>query len=191
MSEELAQPEAAAPRLGEEDIRRIIEGTVAALAEKITPAASAADESAREEARAALERQVEDLRRSAEEYRSRAEAAERAAAVREELRKRGVTNVELAYRAIREDLTRGENGEIRAKTAGGEVALADYLGQFLQSNPELMPARRLGGAGSTGGAEGERAGLDMDSIRPGMDPAEMERARREVARVISQSLRRE
>jgi hypothetical protein len=191
VSEELEQPDIAPARLGEEDIRRIIDGTVAALAEKITSAAPVADASEKEEARAALEQQLEELRRSAEEYRTRAEAAEKAATVREELRKRGVTNVELAYRAIREDLTRGESGDIRAKTAGGEVALAEYLGQFLQSNPELMPARRLGGAGSSGGAEGESAGLDMDSIRPGMDPAEMERARREVARVISQSLRRD
>jgi hypothetical protein len=77
------------------------------------------------------------------------------------------------------------------RTAGGEVALAEFLAKFVEANPELLPARRLGGSGSVGGGRVEEgSGLDVDSIRPGMDPAEMERARREVARVISRSLQR-
>ena len=79
----------------------------------------------------------------------------------------------------------------QARTAGGEVGLGEYLAKFVEANPELLPARRLGGSGSVGAGRGEEGSvMDVDSIRPGMDPAEMERARREVARVISRSLQR-
>jgi hypothetical protein len=168
-------------RLSEDDLRRIVEGTVAAMGGQKQEA----------EAKATLERQVEELRARAEEYRSKAEAAERASLVREELRRLGVTNVELGFRAVRDDVVRRDDGALVGRIGNGEVALGEYLAKFVEANPELLPARRLGGSGSlAGGRAAEGGGLDMDSIRPGMDPAEMERARREVARVIGRSLDR-
>jgi len=168
-------------KLSDDDLKRIIEGTVAAVGAKAQDG----------EERAALERQLGELRQAAESYKAKAESAERAAAVREELRKLGVTNVELGYRAVREDVVRREDGALVGRTAGGEVALADFLSRFVEANPELLPARRLGGSGSVGSTRSEEGShLDVDSIRPGMDPADLERARREVARVISRSLQR-
>jgi hypothetical protein len=167
-------------KLSDEDLKRIVEGTLAALGGRKEET----------EARASLEQQLQQLKQTAEEYKLRAEAAERGAAVREELRKLGVTNVELAYRAVKEEVVRGGDGRLKGRAGEGEVELGEYLSKFVEANPELLPARKLGGAGSVGRRAEESLGMDMDSIRPGMDPAEMERARREVARVISRSLPR-
>ena len=62
-----------------------------------------------------------------------------------ELRKLGVTNVELGYRAVREDVVRREDGALVGRTAGGEVGLADFLSRFVEANPELLPALAVGG----------------------------------------------
>jgi hypothetical protein len=182
-----SQTESLQAKLGDEDVKRIIEGTVAALAERLP-----ARDPEPMEGKPSLEKQLEEVKRAAEEYRQRAESAERSATVRDELRRLGVTNVELAFRAVREDVFRDESGELKARAEQGEVGLRQYLERFVEANPELLPSRRLGGAGSSGSADSaeDRPGMDLNSIRPGMDPAEMERARREVARVISQSLQR-
>jgi hypothetical protein len=168
-------------KLSDEDLRRIIEGTVAAVGARAQG----------HEEKATLEKQLAELRVAAEGYRAKADAAERDSVVREELRRLGVTNVELGFRAVREDVVRRDDGSVVGRTAGGEVGLVEYLAKFVEANPELLPARRLGGSGSVGAGRGEEGSvMDVDSIRPGMDPAEMERARREVARVISRSLQR-
>jgi hypothetical protein len=168
-------------KLSDEDLKRIIEGTVAAVGLRTQG----------QDEKAALERQLVELKAAAEGYRAKADAAERGSVVREELRRLGVTNVELGFRAVREDVVRRDDGSLVGRTAGGEIGLGEYLAKFVEANPELLPARRLGGSGSVGAGRVEEGSvMDVDSIRPGMDPGEMERARREVARVISRSLQR-
>jgi hypothetical protein len=69
--------------------------------------------------------------------------------------------------------------------------MRDYVMQFVNENPELLPARLTGGSGASGGqrnTQGEMR-VDLDRIRPGMDPEELERVRKEIARVASQTLR--
>ena len=57
-------------------------------------------------------------------------------------------------------------------------------------NPELLPARLAGGSGASGAQKvPPGGGVDLDKIRPGMSPEEMERVRQEIARVASQALR--
>ncbi len=73
---------------------------------------------------------------------------------------------------------------------GGEE-LRDYLTTFVNENPELLPARLTGGSGASSSSRvpGGSEGIDLASIRPGMSAEEMDRVRREVARVASQTLK--
>ena len=91
-------------------------------------------------------RRRETLELRVNEMSTAAAAAERASAIRAELQRLGVTKVELAYKAVREDLgTRG----------GGE--LVDYLTRFVAENPELLPARLAGGSGASPGSKSAAA----------------------------------
>ena len=123
--------------------------------------------------REGLESRVNELTTAAQE-------AERVSAIRGELQKLGVAKVELAFRAVKEDL----------KQASGEQ-VKDYLAKFVAENPELMPARISGGSGAMAGKRESVAGggIDLDKIRPGMSAEEMDRVRQEIARVASQTLR--
>ncbi|MGH9660805.1 MAG: hypothetical protein ACRD96_19815 [Bryobacteraceae bacterium] len=137
-----------------------------------------------------LERRIDEL--VAENQKSRAAAAEteRQAEIRAELQKLGVTKVDLAFRVVRDDVVRREDGRLVAKGEHGEVGLREYLAGFLSANPEFLPARIVGGSGVTSAAKGKmRGGVELEQIRPGMSREEMERAREEILRVASQTLR--
>jgi hypothetical protein len=69
--------------------------------------------------------------------------------------------------------------------------MKDYLSQFVNDNPELLPARIAGGSGmgSVQKTAPSGGGIDLDKIRPGMNPEELERVRQEISRFASQSLR--
>ncbi|HTR35955.1 MAG TPA: hypothetical protein VMH80_08650 [Bryobacteraceae bacterium] len=138
-----------------------------------------------------LERRVNDLVKENERSRHVAEEADRNSAIRGELQRLGVAKVDLAYRAVKDDIQRDEDGRLIARGASGEVPLRDYLTQFVQDNPELLPARMTGGSGMGSGpkAASHTGGLDLDKIRPGMSPEELEKVRQEVSRVASQALR--
>jgi hypothetical protein len=150
------------------------------------------EEAGRErERQAQSEDRVRDLEGRLREVEARAEAAEKREMIRETLRKSGVQNVELAYRAIRDDVAKNAEGKWVARDGNGELAVTEYVRQFLEANPELLPARIAGGSGSSGMRTGEGGGgFDLNSIRPGMDPAELSRVRSEVARLISLSSQR-
>jgi len=138
-----------------------------------------------------LERRVNELAAENERSRAAAERAERDAVLRAELQRLGVNKVDLAFRAVKEDIRRGEDGRIVARRDGGEVGLREYLSQFVNENPELLPARIAGGSGMESiprpaiGA----GGVDLDRIHPGMAPEELQRARQEIARLASQTLK--
>src|SRR5579871_722542 len=70
------------------------------------------------------------------ELMARAEEAERSAAVRAELQRQGVAKLDLAYRAIRDEIHRGEDGALVARGGGG---VREYVEQFVKENPELLP----------------------------------------------------
>jgi phage tail sheath gpL-like len=100
--------------------------------------------------------------------------------------------VDLAFRAVRDDITRDEHGRLVARDGSGQTEMKDYLAKFVQENPELLPARSSGGSGATLTARGQGTagtGIDLDRIKPGMDPEEMDRVRREIMRVASQTTR--
>ena len=144
---------------------------------------SQADEQQR---RDSLQRQLDELTNERNVLKSRTDDAERNLAVRGELQRLGVRNVELAYRAVKDEIRRGEDGHF--KGAGGEE-LAAFLSKFTRENPELLPARVAGGSGASAPEKVATGTLDLDKLRPGMNPEELERMRQEIARVASQTMR--
>jgi hypothetical protein len=139
-----------------------------------------------------LERRLNELVEENRRSRQQAEEAERNASIRAELQRLGVAKVDLAFKAVREDVLRSEDGRLVAKGAQGEVSLRDYLSQFLNENPEFLPARISGGSGVTTGQKAPGAHspvADLDRIRPGMSAEEAERVRQEIVRIASQTLK--
>jgi hypothetical protein len=129
-----------------------------------------------------LERRVDELIEENRKSRQMAQEAQMAAAIREELQRAGVAKVDLAFRAIREDFTRTEDGRV----VSGDVSLRDYVARFVNENPELLPARISGGSGLR---PADRAGgdaVELERIRPGMSKEEMEAVRREIVRLSRQ-----
>jgi hypothetical protein len=125
-----------------------------------------------------LELRVNEL--SAENARSRAvaEEAERGSMVRNELQRLGVAKIDLAYKAVKDDV----------KSLGGDE-MKEFLARFAGENPELLPARLAGGSGASPGQRSSTGGVDIDKIRPGMSTEDLDRVRQEIARVASQTLR--
>ena len=138
-----------------------------------------------------LERRVNDLVEENKRSRQVAEEAERSAAIRAELQRLGVGKVDLAFKAVKDDIGRAEDGRLVGKTENGDLALKDYLAGFVSSNPEFLPARIAGGSGVPSTQKEVSVGsanVDLDKIRPGMDPEDLERARQEIARIASRAL---
>ncbi len=137
-----------------------------------------------------LERRVNELIAENERSRRVAEEAERSAAIRDELRRLGVAKVELGYRAVKDDIYRTEDGRLVARTEDGEMGLREYLAKFTQENPELLPARIPGGSGAASASDGlEEPPISLDAIKPGMDPEQLNRIRKQIAQAISRTLR--
>ena len=118
-----------------------------------------------------------------------AEEAQTSSAIRAELQRLGVAKVDLAFKAIRDDIVRTEDGRLIARGDSGEMGVKDYLSDFVNANPEFLPARISGGSGVAPGQKAPPAGptyVDLDRIKPGMSREEMERVRQEIVRVASQ-----
>jgi uncharacterized protein YhaN len=193
MEQEVKQPTVAAP-----DTTPDIRGLVREAIEEFTRKEAAKAEPAyrnelveERKRREQLERRVNELVQENARSRKQAEEAERSAAIRGELQRLGVTKVDLAFKAVKDDVQRTEDGRLVASSESGPLSLREYLTNFVSENPEFLPARNLGGSGVTGsgrGKTGSTAGVDLDKIKPGMNPEELERVRQEIARIASQSL---
>lgn len=169
--------------MGEEnDIRAVVQSV---MQEFLGSQGELAEERKRRES---LEQRVNELVAENQKARTEAEAAERSSAIKAELQKLGVAKVDLAYRAVKDDVYRGEDGRLMAQ---GGAEIREYLTQFVNENPELLPARMSGGSGASAGQRGvvSGGGIELDMIRPGMSAEERERVRQEIARVASQTLR--
>lgn len=139
-----------------------------------------------------LERRLNEVVEENKRSRQAAEQAERGSAIRAELQRLGVAKVDLAYRAVQDDIFRSEDGRLMARSDIGEIPAKEYIASFVGENPEFLPARISGGSGITAAHKAPREAadaVDLDGIRPGMTPEEMERVRKEILRVASQNLR--
>jgi hypothetical protein len=133
-------------------------------------------------------KRTESLERRVNELIAENQEAQRSASIRTELQRLGVAKVELAYKAVKDDIYRGEDGRFLAQ---GGAEMRDFLASFVNENPELLPARLTGGSGASAAQRGPAGaqGISLESIRPGMSAEEMDRARQEVARVASLTLK--
>lgn len=172
-------------------VRHAIEEFVRAEQEKAEPAykAELQDERKRREGlEARLNQLVEENRKS----RAIAEEADRNSQIRSELQRMGVAKLDLAFRAVKDDIMRTEDGQLRAKGPEGK-SLQEYLTGFVQDNPELLPARIAGGSGiqapTKNTAQDTPGSLEIDKIKPGMNKDDLDRVRREISRLAHQALR--
>lgn len=139
-----------------------------------------------------LERRVNELVAENKRSRQLAEETERHAAIRDELRRLGVSKIDLGFRAVRDDIVRTPDGQLMGRGSDGEMGFQEYLARFTQENPELLPARITGGSGAGSAQDGGVSGaIDLNSIKPGMDPEQLDRIRREIARVVSHTVHKD
>jgi hypothetical protein len=139
-----------------------------------------------------LERRLNELVAENQRSRQMAEEADRGATIRSELQRLGVSKVDIAFKAVKDDIFRAEDGRLLARGDAGEVGVKEYLSHFLNENPEFLPARIQGGSGITAGHKAPAPAVvvsDLDKIRPGMSPEEADRIRQDILRITSQSLR--
>ncbi|HEV3334573.1 MAG TPA: hypothetical protein VG096_26475 [Bryobacteraceae bacterium] len=139
-----------------------------------------------------LERRLNEVVEENKHNRKAAEEAERNSAIRAELQRLGVTKVDLAFKAVQDGIVRTDDGRLVARVEGGEVPVKEHLTSFVKENPEFLPARIAGGTGMTANSKAPTGGkdtVDLERIRPGMSPEEMQRVREEIVRVASQTLK--
>jgi hypothetical protein len=172
-------------------VRQAIEEFVHGEQRKAEPAYKAELQEERKR-RENLESRLNQLVEENRSARAAAEEADRSSQIRSELQRLGVAKVDLAFRAVKDDIVRGEDGRLQAR--GPEAkAMPDYLAGFVQENPEFLPARIAGGSGVQTGSrkpvQGGPASIEIEKIRPGMKQEDLDRVRQEIARLASQALR--
>lgn len=138
-----------------------------------------------------LEQRVNELIEENRRSRQIAEEMDRSAILRTELQRLGVTKIDLAFKAVKDDIYRTEDGRLMARGEHGEFSARDYLTQFVNDNPELLPARIAGGSGASPNQKPAASGaaFDLDKIKPGMSAEDLERVRQEIAKVAAQTAR--
>jgi hypothetical protein len=172
-------------------VRHAIEEFIRAEQDKAEPAykAELQDERKRREGlEARLNQLVEENRKA----RALAEEADRNSQIRSELQRLGVAKLDLAFRAVKDDIVRSEDGRLQGRGPEGK-SLPDYLAGFVQENPELLPARIAGGSGVQSSARntshGAPSGIEIDKIKPGMSKEDLDRVRQEISKLAGQALR--
>lgn len=177
------------------DIREIIRQTlhefVRAQQQRAEPAYKAELHEERKR-RESLEQRLNQLVEENHKARAAAEEAERTSQIRSELQRLGVAKIELAFRAVKDEIVRSEDGRLQSKGPDGKP-ISEYLAQFVQENPELLPARIAGGSGTIPGSrktpQTAEPPVSLDQIKPGMSKEDLERVRQEISRLATQALR--
>jgi hypothetical protein len=173
-------------------VQQVIEEFVKAEQSKAEPAykAELVEERKRREA---LESRLNVLVEENEKAKAMAEEADKSSQIRSELQRLGVAKLDLAFRAVKDEIGRAEDGRLIARDGQEQQTFQDYLRKFVDENPELLPARIAGGTGahstSRSAAPSSPATVTLDHIKPGMNKEELDRVRREIARVASQALK--
>ena len=170
-------------------VRQAIEEFVRAEKEKAEPAYKAELREERKR-REGLEARLNHLVEENQRARAIAEEADRTSQIRSELQRLGVAKVDLAFKAVKDEIVRTEEGRLVARGSDGKT-LQEYLHVFVQENPELLPARIAGGSGAQtpSRSSGSSAPVELDKIKPGMSKEDLDRVRQEISRLASQALR--
>jgi hypothetical protein len=171
-------------------VRQAVEEFVQAQQKKDEPAYKTElqeERRRREDLEGRLNQLVEENRKA----RAAAEEADRNSQIRSELQRLGVAKLDLAFRAVKDDIVRSADGKLRSRD-GEAKPLHEFLANFVQENPELLPARIAGGSGAQNSSRNTAANsstFDLDRIKPGMSKEDLERARQEISRLATQALR--
>lgn len=138
------------------------------------------------------ERQLAEATEENRRVREQGERAERYSSIRNELRALGVQKTDLAFRLVKDDIFRGEDGGLHGDIGGKRMSYQDYLSHFIADNPEFLPPRITGGSGAVGAERNEMTatGFDLNRIRPGMSKEELAQAWKEVARLAGEGFNR-
>jgi hypothetical protein len=172
-------------------VRQAIQEFVQSEQRKAEPAykAELQDERRRRES---LESRLNLLVEENKKARAMAEETDRNSQIRSELQRLGIAKVDLAFRAVKDDITRSEDGRLLSKGPEPKT-LQDYLSNFVQQNPELLPARISGGSGAKtpvrSGSHEATSGIVLESIKPGMKKEDLEAVRAEISRIAQQAIR--
>jgi hypothetical protein len=169
-------------------VRQALEEFVRGEHQKSEPAYKAELEDERRR-RESLEGRLNQLVDENRKARAQAEEADRNSQIRSELQKLGVAKVDLAFRAVKDEIVRSEDGRLQAR--GQDGSMQEYLAHFVQENPELLPARIAGGSGAQSASKPSAAvsAVDINAIRPGMNKDELDQVRQEISRLASQAMR--
>ncbi len=171
-------------------VRQAIEEFVSVEQRKAEPAYKAELHEERKR-RESLEARLNQLVEENLKARAMAEEADRSAQIRSELQRIGVSKIDLAFRAVKDEIVRAEDGRLQARGPESK-SLQEFLAGFVQENPELLPARIAGGSGAQAPsrtAAKADPGIEIDKIKPGMNKEDLERVRQEIARVAAQAFR--
>lgn len=178
-----------------DDIRGIVRETIEEFVRKEqskTEPAYKAELVEERKRREQLERRLNELVEENKRSRQMAEETDRASTIRAELQRMGVAKVDVAFKVVKDDVYRTDDGRLLARGEQGEMGLKEYLSHFLGENPEFLPARIAGGSGAVSApkpAAVSNGAADLDKIKPGMSAEEAERIRQEIVRIASQTLR--
>src|SRR5258708_7851779 len=93
-----------------------------------------------------LERRLNELVEENRRSKQIAEDAQTGSAIRAELQRLGVAKGDLAFKAVREDIVRADDGRLVARGERGGKGGEDYPTNFVNTKPEFLPARIAGGA---------------------------------------------
>lgn len=189
MSDTKPENDVAAPVDVRSLVRAAIEEFVQTQQQKAEPAykAELQDERKRREG---LETRVNQLVEENRRARAVAEEADKSSQIRSELQRLGVAKVDLAFKAVRDDVVRSEDGRLQPRGQEGK-SLQEFLSSFVQENPELLPARIAGGSGAQTASRNSAPApsVDLDTITPGMNKEDLDRVRKEISRLATQALR--
>jgi hypothetical protein len=171
-----------------EVVRQTLEEFVRGEHQKTEPAYKAELEDERRR-RESLESRLNQLVEENRKARAQAEETDRNSQIRSELQKLGVAKVDLAFRAVKDDIIRKEDGRLSARDH--DKTMQEYLAGFVHENPELLPARIAGGSGAQSATKsaGTTTTVDINSIRPGMSKDELDQVRQEISRLASNVMR--
>jgi hypothetical protein len=191
MSDQKIDNEAAQPDV-RNVVRHVIEEFMKAEQSKAEPAykAELVEERRRRES---LENRLNQLVEENRQAKAAAEQMDRHSQIRSELQRLGVAKLDLAFKAVKDEIIRTEDGRLVAHDGQEQRSVSDFLRKFVEDNPELLPARISGGSGAnvtTRNAipSSHSGSVDIDKIRPGMSKDEMDRVRQEIARLAGQAL---
>ena len=101
-----------------------------------------------------LERRLNEMRQESRRTRQQAEETERHLQIQDALREFGVQKTNLAFRLVKDEIFRTEEGDLYADSEGERMPYREYLKRFVSENPEFLPPRITGARARQGWSEG-------------------------------------